>query len=38
VLEYYTSHGLVRRIDASRPRDVVAREVDELIDGLDGGR
>jgi adenylate kinase len=38
VLEYYTGHGLVRRIDASRPRDVVAREVDELIDGLDGGR
>ena len=38
VLDYYASRGLVQRIDASRPRDVVAREVDELIDGLDGGR
>ena len=38
VLRYYTSHGLVQRIDASRPKEVVAREVDALIDGLDGGR
>jgi adenylate kinase len=38
VLEYYVSHGLVRRIDAARPKDVVAHEVDELIDGLDGSR
>jgi adenylate kinase len=38
VLDYYSSHGLVHRLDASRPKDVVAREVDELIDGLDGGR
>jgi adenylate kinase len=37
VLEYYTGHGLVQQIDASRPKDVVAREVDELIDRLDGG-
>jgi adenylate kinase len=36
VLDYYTSRGLVRRIDASRPKDVVGREVDELIDSLDG--
>ena len=38
VLQYYSSHGLVQRIDASRPKDVVAREVDELIDGAGGGR
>jgi adenylate kinase len=37
VLEYYTGRGLVQQIDASRPKDLVAREVDELIDRLDGG-
>jgi hypothetical protein len=37
VLDYYTSRGLVERIDASAPRDEVAGDVDRLIDGLDGG-
>ena len=37
VLEYYTGRGLVERIDASKPRDEVARAVDSLIDRLDGG-
>ena len=36
VLDYYTGHGLVQRVDASRPMDVVGREVDGLIDRLDG--
>jgi adenylate kinase len=36
VLEYCSTRGLVRRIDASRPKDVVARDVDDLIDRLDG--
>ena len=37
VLDYYASHGLVQRVDASRPKDVVAHEVDALIERLDGG-
>jgi adenylate kinase len=37
VLDYYASHGLVQRVDASKPRDEVARNVDSLIDRLDGG-
>lgn len=36
VLDYYTGRGLVERIDASAPRDKVARDVDSLIDRLDG--
>ena len=36
VLDYYTGQGLVARIDASVPREDVARSVDALIDGLDG--
>ena len=36
VLDYYDGRGLVTRIDASAPRDDVARAVDSLIDGLDG--
>ncbi len=36
VLDYYSGRGLVQRIDASRPRDEVAGEVDGLINGLDG--
>ncbi|HET7171713.1 MAG TPA: adenylate kinase [Gaiellales bacterium] len=35
VLDYYSGRGLVQRIDASRPRDEVAGEVDGLINGLD---
>jgi adenylate kinase len=36
VLEYYAGKGLVERIDASAQRDEVARQVDALIDRLDG--
>jgi len=36
VLDYYSGRGLVQRIDASKPRDEVAGEVDGLINGLDG--
>jgi adenylate kinase len=36
VLEYYDGRGLVARIDASAPVDDVAREVDSVIDRLDG--
>ncbi len=37
VLDYYRGRGLVERIDAARPRDEVAGDVDALIDRLDGG-
>jgi adenylate kinase len=35
VLDYYRGKGLVDDVDASRPPDEVAREVDGLLDGLD---
>jgi adenylate kinase len=36
VLDYYGGRGLVERIDAAKPRGDVARDVDSLIDRLDG--
>jgi adenylate kinase len=35
VLDYYRGKGLVDDVDASRPPDEVAREVDGLLDGLE---
>ena len=34
VLDYYGGRGLVVRIDASLPREQVAAEVDQVIEGL----
>jgi adenylate kinase family enzyme len=36
VLKYYTGRGLVARINASAPVEAVGRDVDSVIDRLDG--